>query len=144
MTVYGGTQKITFGRPGGPDSEFDQKRAAAVAQAQYLNLGIDAVENAGTGAVFMRSQRDNQYGNVNETIGDMNDPEGGFSMKDSPFNAPLEDNTTSGDLSLGTSSTVDPHVNPDGLEMSALEDRLRTIQGGLERTGLNPRSIFKI
>ena len=58
MTVYGGTQKVTFGSAGGNDPEYMAKLRAAEAQAMYLDMGVQAVENAGTGNSFMKSAQD--------------------------------------------------------------------------------------
>ena len=143
MHHYGGTQKITFGSPGGPDSEYAAKLAAAQAQAAYIDMGVQAVQDEGTGRTFMQSHQDPVFGNINHTVGDMQQGLGSnFSLTLDPFNAPLQNpERSTGSMINGTSSTVDPQTNPSELDSTALVSRINQMarQG---RINLNPSSVY--
>ena len=144
MTVYGGTPKITFGHNGN-DTDYMAKRNAAMAQAAFLDMGVRSVEDAGTGATFMQSQRSPIYGNVNETVGDVSQgANSNFSAESETYNAPLSNpDRQTGTLEYATSSTNDPQVDPEGLDESALASRLRRMaeNGSIN---LNPSSVYNI
>ena len=145
MTVHGGTQKVTFGSPGGNDSEYLAKMRAAQAQAMYLDMGVQAVENAGTGNSFMKPAQDPKFGNINNTIGDMQQGmNSNFSAESSTYNAPLENpDRQTGSMTYATSSTNDPQTPPEGLDETALQARIRKMaEGG--SINLNPSSIFNL
>ena len=145
MTGYGGTQKITFGSPGGKDSDYISKRRAAEAQAAYIDLGVRATEQQGTGATFMESRRDPYMGNVNHTIGDMQQgANSNFSAESSTYNAPLENpDRQTGSMTYATSSTNDPQTDPQDLDQSALAARIqRMAENG--SINLNPSSVFNL
>lgn len=144
MTVYGGTQKITFGQ-NGMDSEYMGKRNAALAQAAYIDMGVQAVQDEGTGRTFMQSAQDPRLGNINNTIGDMQQGmASNFSARTSNFNAPLENpKRQTGSLAYATSSTNDPQVDPAQLDQSALAARIKRMaeNGSLN---LNSSSVFNL
>ena len=144
MTVYGGTQKITFGQ-NGADSDYLEKRNAALAQAAYIDMGVQAVQDEGTGRTFMQSAQDPRLGNVNNTIGDMQQGIGSnFSAESSTFNRPLENpRRQTGSLTYATSSTNDPQVPPEQLDQSALQARIKRMaeNGSLS---LNPSSVYSL
>jgi len=145
MTGYGGTQKITFGSPGGADSEYLSKRRAAEAQAAYMDLGIRAVEEQGTGDMFMKSRKDASFGNVNHSVGDMQQgANSNFSAEGSTYNAPTENyDRQTGSLAYATSSTNDPQTDPQDLDQSALAARIqRMAENG--SINLNSNSVFNI
>ena len=145
MTVHGGTQKVTFGSAGGNDPEYMAKLRAAEAQAMYLDMGVQAVENAGTGNSFMKSAHDPRIGNINNTIGDMQQgSNSNFSAESSTYNAPLENpDRQTGPMTYATSSTNDPQTPPEGLDETALQARIRRMaeNGSIN---LNPSSVFNI
>ena len=145
MHHYGGTQKITFGSPGGPDTDYQAKLAAAQAQAAYIDMGIQSVESNGTGETFMKSRQDPTRGNINHTVGDMQQGvNSNFGAEESTYNAPLENpERSTGSLAYATSSTRDPQTNPEDLDQSALAARIERManNGSLN---LNPSSVFHI
>lgn len=142
---FGGTQKITFGSPGGVDSEYAAKRAAAEAQAMYIDMGVQAVQDQGTGRTFMEAHKDPVRGNVNHTIGDMQQGlNSNFSAEESTYNAPLDNpDRSTGSLAYATSSTRDPQTNPADLDQSALAARIErmAMNGSIN---LNPSSVFNL
>ena len=142
MTVYGGTQKITIGA-NGADTDFVAKRNAALAQAAFLDMGVKSVEGAGTGATFMLPEKSPQYGNVNDTTGDViAGARSEFSQPGDTFSMPLgNSDNRSGSLAMGTSSTNDPQVNPSELDESALAARIRRM-GENGSINLNPSSVY--
>ena len=145
MHTYGGNQKITYGSAGGPDSEYLAKRAAAEAQAMYIDMGVQAVQDQGTGRTFMEALKDPTRGNVNHTIGDMQQGvNSNFSAGASTFNAPLDNpERSTGSLAYATSSTRDPQTNPADLNQSALVARIeRMAKNG--SINLNPSSVFNL
>ena len=145
MTVYPGTQKITFGGSDGPDSEYLSKLRAAEAQAAYIDMGVQGVANEGTGRAFMIPKRDPMMGNVNYTVGDMQQGmNSNFSANQSNYNAPLENpDRQTGSMTYATSSTNDPQVDPEELDSSALTARIKNMacNGSLN---LNPSSVYGI
>ena len=144
MTVYGGTQKITFGQ-GGSDTDYMAKRNAAMAQAAYIDMGVQAVEDQGTGRTFMQAAQDPRLGNINNTIGDMQQGmNSNFHAESSTFNAPLENpDRQTGSMTYATSSTNDPQVPPEQLDQSALAARIkRMAENG--SINLNPSSVYNL
>ena len=140
---FGGTQKITFGSPGGVDSEYAAKRAAAEAQAMYIDMGVQAVQDQGTGRTFMEAHKDPVRGNVNHTIGDMQQGmNSNFSAESSTYNTPLENpDRQTGSMTYATSSTNDPQTDPQNLDQSALAARIqRMAENG--SINLNPSSVY--
>lgn len=146
MTNHIGTQKITFGRPGGPDSEYQSKKRAAEQQARYLDLGVDLTEAEGVGQTFMKAYQDPEYGNINSTTGDMIEGiNSNFTLEDSPANAPLlNPKMSTGSVDFETSSTINPQTDPQDLDTSALEEKMDLYRKGAARTGLNPTSIYRL
>ena len=142
MTVYGGTQKITIGA-NGADTDFVAKRNAALAQAAFLDMGVKSVEGAGSGSTFMMPERSPQYGNINDTTGDViQGAASNFSQPGDTFGMPLENvERQTGSLSVGTSSTNDPQTQPDQLDESALQARIRRM-GENGSINLNPSSVY--
>ena len=144
MTVYGGTQKITFGQ-GGDDSDMMAKRNAAMAHAAYLDMGINAVGAEGVGNTFMKPAQSPIYGNVNETEGDLSQGmNSNFGAPESTYNAPLENpDRQTGSMMYFTSNTNDPQTPPEQLDTSAVEARIRRMAAN-GSINLNPRSVFNI
>ena len=143
MIGYGRNDKITYGSPGGLDSEYAAKRAAAEAQAMYIDMGIRGVETEGTGRTFMETKQDPYRGNVNHTIGDMQQGmNSNFSAESSTYNAPLENpDRQTGSMTYATSSTNDPQTDPQDLDQSALAARIqRMAENG--SINLNPSSVY--
>ena len=149
MAHYGGTQKITFGSPGGRDTDYEAKRAAAQAQAAFLDLGIDAADAVGAGDTFMAPHKSQTYGNVNHTVADViqGDPSN-FAYEDTGFNMPLHNPQKQTGVyepsqGIANSSSLDPQVDPSSLGESALMSRIARMaeQGNIN---LNAPSVFNL
>jgi hypothetical protein len=140
MTVHTGTQKITMGR--NKDTDYESKRAAAVAQAGPNSFvqGVQTVMRDGPGDAVRNTRND--YGNANVMPNDiMQGENSNFSYKDSPGNQPLDDlpNQT-GSMTTQASSTNVPQQDPDAMETDALSRRLEMMsKGGQGFPGLNNR-----
>lgn len=147
MTVHGGTQKISLGH--NRDTDYEAKRNAAMAQAAYLDMGVgmgvDMVSGEGVGNTFMKPAQSPIYGNINETEGDLSQgANSNFSAESSNFNAPLENpDRQTGSMTYVTSSTNDPQTDPQQLDSSAVEARIRRMAAN-GSINLNPRSVFNL
>ena len=68
-----------------------------------------------------------------------------FTLEDSPGNMPLfNPKMQTGSIEFETSSTVDPQTDPQELDTSALENKMKMYQRGAARTGLNPSSVYRL
>jgi hypothetical protein len=135
------TQKITMGR--NRDTDFESKKAAALAQADAINSymwGMQQVETFGPGYEAKMS-RSPQYGNPNMVTGDILDGQvGNFKPStDSAGNSVISDpyNQT-GYLAGGVSSTVEPQTDPTSMNQNAMA-RIAMMQQGGQFQGLNNR-----
>lgn len=137
-----GTQKITMGR--GNDTDYQSKKAAALAQADAANdfmWGMQTVYDGGTG-VASKQSRDPRYGNSNLTAGDLIDGQGGIFKPrfDTAGNQVVGDPTnTSGFLAGQTSMTTNPQTDPE-IAGGQAEARIQMMANGMQYGGLNNRS----
>lgn len=137
-----GTQKITMGR--GKDTDYQSKKAAALAQADAANdymWGMQAVYEGGTGMATKQS-RDPRYGNANMTAGDVIDGEEGIFKPryDTAGNQVVGDPVnTSGFLAGQTSMTTNPQMDPE-IAGGIAEERMKMLAMGLQYGGLNNRA----
>lgn len=135
------TQKITMGR--GKDTDYQSKKAAAVAQAEANSyvFGVQSAYAQGGGAAS-KSSRDPYMGNVNMMQGDVIAGEfGNFSPRsDSVGNQVLSDplNTT-GYLEGQTSMTSNPQADPEMAGADAAM-RVQMLANGVQYGGLNNRA----
>ena len=135
------TQKITMGR--GRDTDYESKKAAALAQAGMggdFVWGVQSVYENGTGQAS-KASRDPRYGNVNITTGDALDGAfGNFKpMTDSAGNQVTEEpRNQTGYLDGGYSATVQPQVDSEMAGQAAAE-RVQMIASGGQYMGLNNR-----
>ena len=136
-----GTQKITYGR--GKDTDYESKKAAALAQAgsnDYM-WGIQSVYAQGAGQAS-KAARSQIYGNTNLMTGDLLDGNHGiFKPKnDSPGGRMAADPmNTSGYAEGGTSMTINPQIDPEIGGQMAME-RVQMIANGGQYQGLNNRA----
>ena len=135
------TQKITMGR--GRDTDYESKKAAALAQAGMggdFMWGVQSVYENGTGQAS-KASRDPRYGNVNITTGDALDGTyGNFKpLTDSAGNQVTEEpRNQTGYLDGGYSATVQPQVDSEMAGQAAAE-RVQMIASGGQYMGLNNR-----
>jgi hypothetical protein len=142
MTVYPGTQKVTFGR--NSDTDYKSKRAAAMAQSgpnSYIQ-GVQSVMNEGPGEAVANSRSAIGAPTImpNEL---MQGASSNYANVDSPGNQPLNDlmNQT-GSVETQVSSTNVPQEDPQQMETNALERRLSMYRkaAGNEEASANDRS----
>ena len=134
------TQKISMGR--GKDTDYESKKAAALAQAGQndFTFGIQSVYARGAGEAS-KASRDPLYGSTNLTTGDLLDGNQGiFKPKDdaaggSVIGDPLN---TTGFLDGQTSMTIQPQQDPEIAGQMAA-DRVQMIAAGGQCMGLNNR-----
>ncbi len=141
MTVYPGTQKVTFGR--NSDTDYKSKLAAAKAQSgpnSYIQ-GVQSVMNEGAGEAVANSRT--KYGAPTIMPNQvMEGADSNYANADSPGNQPLNDipNQT-GSVETQVSSTNVPQEDPQEMETDALSRRLETMaKGGQGFPGLNNRN----
>jgi hypothetical protein len=141
MTVYSGTQKVTFGRDS--DTDYRSKLAAAKAQAgenSYVQ-GVQSVMDDGAGAAIANTRT--KYGNANLMPNAvLQGQTSNFQQTDAPGNRPMQDlpNQT-GSVDTEVSSTNVPQQDPDAMETDALSRRLEMMaKGGQGFPGLNNRN----
>ena len=136
-----GTQKIELGR--GRDSDYQSKKAAAMAQADSMNgymWGIQSMYQTGSGAAS-KAGRSRQYGNTNLLTGDLVDgAEGIFKPKyDAAGGQVVGDPlNTSGYLDGQTSMTIQPQTDPEIAGQQAMQ-RVQMMAAGMQYPGLNNR-----
>jgi len=142
MTVYPGTQKVTFGRDS--DTDYKSKRAAAIAQSGPNSFvqGVQTVMNEGPGEAVANSRTEIGAPTImpNQI---MQGETSNYSNADSPGNQPLNDpmNQT-GNVETQVSSTNVPQEDPQQMETQALERRLSMYRkaAGNEEASANDRS----
>jgi hypothetical protein len=136
-----GTQKITYGR--GKDTDYESKKAAALAQAgsnDYM-WGIQSVYAQGAGEAS-KAARSQIYGNTNLMTGDLLDGNSGiFKPKTDMAGGMIaaDPRNTSGFADGGTSMTIQPQQDPEISGQMAM-DRVQMIANGGQYQGLNNRS----
>ena len=136
------------------DTDYESKRAAAVAQADSNNSFMWGLQEYGAGELAADS-RSPQYGNPNVMAGEiLSGREGSFNpQKDWAGNMPLENpmNQT-GYLAGEVSSTIEPQVDPQTMGRNALitsedqaTERIRAIAEGRPWGGLNNRqNVYRV
>lgn len=136
-----GTQKITMGR--GKDTDFQSKKAAAIAQAgmggDYM-WGVQSVYDQGS-AEASKAARDPKRGNTNLMTGDqLVGAEGNFSPRfDAAGNQVISDpQNQTGYADGGFSSTLQPQADPD-IAGQLASDRVKMMAQGIQYPGLNNR-----
>ena len=135
------TQKIEMGR--GKGTEYESMKRAAMAQADSNNgymWGIQSMYQAGSGAAS-KASRSPQYGNSNLMTGDLIDgAEGIFKPKYDAAGGQVvgDPMTTSGYLDGQTSMTVQPQMDPEIANGSAMQ-RMQMMAAGMQYPGLNNR-----
>jgi hypothetical protein len=136
-----GTQKITMGR--GRDSDYNSKKAAALAQADSMNdymWGAQSVYAAGIGPAS-KASRSRKYGNTNLVTGDALDGvSGNFRPKQDPAgNSLLSDPVNqTGYLDGQYSATSQPQADPEIAGQMAF-DRIQQVAMGGQWGGHNNR-----
>ena len=136
------TQKITMGR--GRDTDYESKKAAAIAQAGMggdFIWGVQSVYENGTGQAI-KASRDGRFGNVNLTPGDANEGAyGNFKpLYDNAGNQLTEEpQNQTGYLDGGYSATVQPQVDSEIAGQRA-QERVQMIANGGQYLGLNNRA----
>ena len=136
-----GTQKITMGR--GKDTDYQSKKAAAIAQAGMggdFIWGVQSVYDQGSGEAS-KAARSPKYGNTNLMTGDQLDGnEGNFKPRfDSAGNQVIGDpQNQTGFADGGFSSTLQPQADPD-IAGQLAEDRIQMMAQGVQYPGLNNR-----
>lgn len=136
-----GTQKITMGR--GRDSDYNSKKAAALAQADSMNdymWGAQSVYAAGIGPAS-KAARSRKYGNTNLVTGDALDGvAGNFRPKQDPAgNSLLSDPVNqTGYLDGQYSATTQPQADPEIAGQMAF-DRIQQVAMGGQWAGHNNR-----
>ena len=137
-----GTQKITYGR--GKDTDYESKKAAALAQAGVGNdfmWGVQSVYAQGAG-LASKGARSQIYGNTNLMTGDLLDGNSGiFKPKTDTAGGMVaaDPMNTSGFADGGTSMTIQPQQDPEISGQMAM-DRVQMIANGGQYQGLNNRS----
>jgi hypothetical protein len=135
------TQKITMGR--GRDTDYESKKAAALAQAGMggdFVWGVQSVYENGTGQAS-KASRDPRYGNVNITTGDAIDGTyGNFKPQfDAAGNQVTEEpRNQTGYLDGGYSQTIAPQADNEMAGQQAAE-RVQMMAQGRQYMGLNDR-----
>ena len=143
--VQGGTQKITHRRE--DPREYESRRRSAEQQAQpnaFIN-GVATVYDRGAGE-SIRASRNSDYGNVNETVGDvLQGRHSNFGQGDNPGNVAKEDPANqTGLVNAEYSATAsNPESDPDKTVETKLSKRLQMLAGKMPiDTGVNDRSAI--
>jgi len=144
--VQGGTQKITHRRE--DPREYESRRRSAEQQAQpnaFIN-GVAAVYDRGAGE-SIRASRNSNYGNVNETVGDvLQGKDSNFGQSDNPGNvAPEDAPNQTGIANAEYSATADPEADHDKAAETRLSKRMKLLAGTMGEpidTGVNDRSAI--